>query len=55
MKSISEASNASITSPEQGAQQEWSSNLLCPPGKTNFGRTKGAFGSLATFFFFLWE
>jgi hypothetical protein len=32
------ASKASITSPEQGAQQECNSSLLCPPGRISFWR-----------------
>ena len=40
---------ASITSPEQGAQQEWRSSLLCPSGNSSFSRIKGALGSFRTF------
>ena len=39
--SISEARSASITSPEQGAQQEWSRTFLWPSGGTSLGRWKG--------------
>ena len=35
VNSISEAINASITSPEQGAQQECNKSLFAPPGSTN--------------------
>jgi hypothetical protein len=30
---------ASMTSPEQGAQQEWRSTFLCPPGGVRMGRS----------------
>src|SRR5690606_15844581 len=38
VKSMSEAINASITSPEQGAQQECSSNLLSALGSSSLSR-----------------
>ena len=34
-----EADIASMTSPEQGAQQEWRSTFLCPPGGVRMGRS----------------
>ncbi len=42
---------ASITSPEQGAQQECKRSLLCPSGNSSFSRIKGALGSLRIFCF----
>src|SRR3569833_688544 len=40
VKSTPEASIASITSPEHGAQHECSRTFFCPPGGFRIGRTK---------------
>ena len=47
---------ASITSPEQGAQQEWRGSLLCPSGNSSFSRIKGALGiPCALLFTWFWK
>ena len=46
VKSMPEASMASITSPEQGAQQECSNTFLWPSGGVRVGRSMGVVSAL---------